>query len=278
MKPTEPKQSALASEGGHWYALDGSPRYEYTTQKGEVKPVTLRQARPEGWVPSVTTIWRVRAEPGLVKYFQRQMHDATHTTKRNAGETDDDYFDRCLLWAKEHSKDSANAGTGFHASMEAFGRGHDVPFEHRKLVAAVDEALKQVGVDLKNGDHERSFACPELGYGGKCDCHSAAGRWLVDFKTKAVLPPGRLVWASHQAQCAAYSYGLGLYRNETWPACHNVFIGLKTGEVRVETHSDEHLDRGWKMFRLCLDLWQLENNYFPGEAANIDNKLAQAGL
>jgi hypothetical protein len=48
----------FATSGGHWYGLDGTPRYTITGKNGKERNTTLRDARVMNLVPSVTTIIR----------------------------------------------------------------------------------------------------------------------------------------------------------------------------------------------------------------------------
>ena len=57
----------------HWYGKDGSPRYTVTAKDGSDRPTTLRDARKLSLVPSVTTILKVAAKPGLEMWKLEQM-------------------------------------------------------------------------------------------------------------------------------------------------------------------------------------------------------------
>ena len=56
---------AIASESTHWYDKAGQPRYTVIGANGNERPTTLRDARKDGLVPSVTTVMSVAAKPGL---------------------------------------------------------------------------------------------------------------------------------------------------------------------------------------------------------------------
>ena len=45
-----------ASESNHWYTRDGVPRYTVMGKNGKERNTTLRDARTENLVPSVTTV------------------------------------------------------------------------------------------------------------------------------------------------------------------------------------------------------------------------------
>jgi len=57
---------------GHWYTKDGTPAYTTIGKTGE-RPTTLRDARKEGLLPSVTTINGQLSKAGLDTWKQQQV-------------------------------------------------------------------------------------------------------------------------------------------------------------------------------------------------------------
>ena len=62
-----------ASESNHWYTRDGIPRYTVMGKNGKERNTTLRDARTENLVPSVTTVLTVMAKPALIQWLQKQV-------------------------------------------------------------------------------------------------------------------------------------------------------------------------------------------------------------
>src|SRR3990167_5241666 len=124
---TEPQ--VHASEQMHYYHRTGAPCYEVVAKNGSMRPTTLRDARLMNLVPSVTSIIRCAAAPGLELWKQQQVLHAALTLPLIPGETEDAYL--------AHIVGTANAVTDWA------GEGLD-------------------------WDTERTFAHP-LGYGGKVD-------------------------------------------------------------------------------------------------------------
>jgi hypothetical protein len=54
------------SEAGHWYDHDGKPMYTIVGANGKERNTTLRDAKKEGLVPSVTTIIGIAAKPSKI--------------------------------------------------------------------------------------------------------------------------------------------------------------------------------------------------------------------
>ena len=68
----------------HWYDRQGNPRYEVQGKLGP-KPTTLREARKEGWVPSVSTVWGdIVAKPMLNKWMQNELMESLWTEFHSA--------------------------------------------------------------------------------------------------------------------------------------------------------------------------------------------------
>lgn len=272
-------ETKIATESGHWYLGDGTPFYTIKNGDGKERAVTLRDARKVNAVPSVTTITKIIASDGLQKYFDRQMFEACLAeggalyAARSAvvvdgiGEQDlDILFARCRQASREHGRKAAEAGTALHGAIEQalrepFRLGPDEYDEH---VAVVFATLKQYGIDLDDGEPEKSFA-HSMGFGGKVDYHKRDGEQggvIIDFKSKPSITPGkRYGYDNHAMQLAAYSMGLGM----KYARCLNVFVGIEDKRVLIHEWSDDDLARGWNMFSLLLKFWQVSKNYYPAD-------------
>ena len=86
-----------ASESNHWYTRDGVPRYTVMGKNGKERNTTLRDARAENLVPSVTTVLTVMAKPALIQWLQKQVLMAALTLPRRDEELETDYIDRLMV-------------------------------------------------------------------------------------------------------------------------------------------------------------------------------------
>jgi hypothetical protein len=243
-----------AAESGHWYTRDGVPRYTIIGANGRERNTTLRDARKENLVPSVTTILNVAAKPALTQWLQKQVLMAALTLPRREDEPEADYLDRIIHDSKQQGKDAADAGTDIHASIEAFYGGHGIK-GHDQHVRAVENALTaQFGT--QEWVSERSFA-HDLGFGGKVDLFT--DNIVVDVKTKEFTDPEKVpAYDEHLMQLAAYRVGLGM----TLARCANVFVSRSVpGLVAVKEWSADDLIRGWNMFQHLLGFWQTKNGH-----------------
>lgn len=263
---------AIASQGGHWYAQDGSPVYEVPRAKGDgTRPTRLNDARKLNLVPSVTLILNCVSKPGLDAWKLRQMFEVAYTTPRSPEENDDDFFERVSIESREKGRKAAERGTELHAAIEIFASQNAIPeMKWAPHLANLQQTLAQYGIGLRQGKTEHSFASP-LGYGGKIDWHN--DEVLIDFKTKKDLSAKQLAWPEHCWQLAAYSFGALPKRMriayDTFDSLSlnpgvrliNVFIGIDDCEVRIHEWSPEDSEEAWSIFKLLLEFWNLKNHF-----------------
>lgn len=248
-----------ASEAGHFYTKDGQPAYEIENKSkpGTYRPTTVRDAKKLGLFPSVTTILKVIAKPGLDAWKLQQVLLASLTLTQMDGESLEDFAVRVMADSREQGLKAMELGTIIHGEIEKYFSGSPVLAEHKGRCEAVESAIYSVfgGQDWKA---ERSFAWPEFGYGGKVDLHSE--KYVIDFKTKDFdennLPT---TYDEHAMQLAAYRNGLGVPD----AGCAIVFVATKTDLVHIVEIRESEIERGWEMFKHALRYWQELKKYKP---------------
>jgi hypothetical protein len=229
-------------------------------KNGKERNTTLRDARTESLVPSVTTVLNVAAKPALIQWMQRQVLMAALTLPKVDNEVEDDYISRIIQDSKEQGRAAADAGTDIHAAVQGFYEGQVYP-RHEHHVKGCITALRVHFGDV-GWIPERSFGHSH-GFGGKCDLYVPASEgfdgFVVDVKTKEFSDPTKVdAYDEHLMQLAAYRVGLGV------PAarCANIFVSRTVlGLSVVKEWSAEDLDRGWEMFCSLLKFWQLKNKH-----------------
>lgn len=251
---------ARSAESVHWYKQDGAPQYTVKAKDGSDRPTTLRDARTMNLVPSVTTILKVAAKPGLEAWKQEQMLLAALTLPRLSGETEKDLIARIVADSKETAKQAADRGTRIHEEVESHFAG-----KKGDRGWAVEEAL--FNHFKLHPDNpwlvERSFSCA-LGFGGKVDLHCTANEFardgiVADIKSKEFTDPDDVVaYDEHLLQLAAYRAGLNLPHAR----CANVFVSVNNPKlVKIIEWSEDDLRRGWEMFQCLLNFWKLKNKF-----------------
>ena len=147
-------------------------------------------------------------------------------------------------------KDAADRGTAMHGQIEAYFEKQpgDYPDYVKETYIAV---VREFGV--LNWISEKSFASG-LGFGGKVDLHG--NNVVIDFKTKEKVDDKTTVYDEHIMQLAAYRVGLGM----PFAVCANVFVDQQAN-VKIITHEEADLKKGWEMFQCLLRFWKLKNDF-----------------
>lgn len=248
--------SKFTAEAGHWYAHDGEPMYTIVGANGKERNTTLRDARKEGFVPSVTTILGIAAKPSLENWKIDQALNSALTLKRNKGETLEEFSYRCKQDSKEIGRKAAERGTEIHAMIEQGFLGESNTPAYRAIKKFLDKYFPG-----EEWVAEDSF-CADAGYGGKIDLYSKSGIF-VDFKTKDNLEgkdPARLVFDEHGMQLSAYAEGC----NFDEPDRVSIFVDRQDPK-RIACHlwDKESHSRHLAMFLSLLAYWKLVKKYDP---------------
>jgi hypothetical protein len=239
----------------HWYTPEGQPRH----LRDNGKATTLRDARKEGLVPSVTTILNVKAKPGLERWKRRQDILTARDTEEKLGETDQQYIKRIQSVAVESLDRASSEGDAIHKAIECAFKGEPYDERHAANVAATLAEVADLFPDVDDWVAECCFAHP-LGFGGTVDLHSPSTGVVVDYKSKDGDLEKRLAYDQY-VQIAAYRAGLLLLPGAS---AANIFVSRdEPGVVKAHVWTPEELEKGWIEFSHCLALWKLDKNYEP---------------
>lgn len=252
-----------ATESLRWYTKTGEPVGTVTAQNGAQRTPTLRDARKHGWLPSVTTIIRQAAAPGLERWKAEQVLLAALTLRRDPGEPEKDYIARVWQDSREQARHAAERGTEIHAGIEKHFRGEPVPGHLNRYVNGVVMALAPL--NLTEIRTERSFASKH-GFGGKTDlvAETEDGPVVIDFKGKDGDLTDVKLYDEHLMQLAGYEHGLKM----EGARLGIVFVSrTHPGTALLKMVEPEDAKRGWSMFLALLMYWQAANDYIPQRAA-----------
>lgn len=251
---------ADGQETGHWYDKDGNSQYTIIGANGKERNTTLRDARKEGFVPSVTTVLNIAAKPSLENWKITQAINSAVTLRRDKEESLEDFIRRCKKDSRKITEDAAERGTFIHAMIEDGFIGKSETGPYKRVKKFLDEKFPG-----ETWLAEESFYS-ELGYGGKIDLYSKSGIF-VDFKTKDHLEgkkPASLAYDNYGMQLSAYAQGCG-YIDDVERV--SIFVDrTDTKVVLGHVWDRESHQRHREMFNHLLEYWMLVKNYNPTNA------------
>ena len=254
----------FVKESGHFYWPDGRPAYEvpYAGKREGMKKTTLREARKMGLLFGVTTITGIPAKPMLNRWIVDQHLDAVEGVVgcEESLSFYPGWRDDVREQATAVGREAAEIGTRIHGliatCMDGVQKGGYSGDDHDSANSAIDALIKLFpDADWSN---ERSFGCPEYGFGGAVDVSSLDGDGIVvDWKgkdfTQADADKGFKPYPENAMQISAYRYGLGI------PNARGVnifFSRSNPGVTYVYEFSDEELRIAWEKFK-CLMMFKL---------------------
>ncbi len=264
----------------HYYDKDGNPHHTVIGKNGKERDTTLRDARKEKWLPSVTGIINVMAAPALENWELRQLGNAMIEEPYEGFEAKEMYFSRMQDTARQSSIRARDEGAKIHKAIEMFYNGDsDWDQTHKPHVVAVDKLVNK-HFESVTWIPEQTFA-HELGFGGMCDLYtngsytkddrSCLGNPItpnshlpivIDFKTKDFTsddkPPK--IYANQAMQLEACANGLKVPDADIY----NIFISRTEPGLAHLQQSDK--GDYWSMFKHLLAVWKINNNYYCGRS------------
>lgn len=261
MLVSETKQ--YASDSTRWYTKEGVCVNEVEGANGNIRKCTLREARKENLIPSVTSVLSIIAKPQLEKWKMAQVADACYMFSEG-GRTKEEWIERVIEMANQNMDVARDNGTEIHGKIDRWLLD-DCPTPQCAHTEAARKALDEMGVSREAFEVERSFSVKIEGVwvAGKCDLHYPSWKTIIDWKsTKSACGPKDVVgYDAHVIQLAAYS--AALFGNLD-SKCVNVFLSTSVeGAFKVVHWDSEELERGWEIYRAAYQLWTLSKNYRP---------------
>ena len=250
------------SESGHWYTQEGDPMYTVIGANGKERNTTLRDAKKDKLVPSVTTVLGMIAKPSLENWKINQALNSAMTLEKDVLESVEEFAYRCKIDSKKIEQEAAKKGTEIHAMIERGFLGE----EETETYCVIKNYLNDNFPD-EEWIAEASF-CADLGYGGKIDLYSKSGIF-VDFKTKDNLEgkdPAKLVYDEHGMQLSAYAQGCGFNDVERV----SIFVDREDTElIACHIWDRDTQKKHTEMFNSILQYWKLVKNYDSSNTKEI---------
>lgn len=273
----------MSLESGHWYTRDGKAAHTQKTKPGSknpTRPTTIRDAKEQGLLPSVSGITRVMSAPGLDYYKNQQLVKACFDCPATGDENFDDYFKHVSEKSCKDAGSAAELGTVIHAALESYYAEpliytpHDIlvgdqAVSSEDFIRPVDKAITELGLEVMHA--EKVLVNDAYGYAGTTDIifRTADSYGVADFKTTRTKPgKPKEPNESHPLQIAAYiaafwsedcDYPIGPKAKG-----YNIFISTtEIGRVEIKEWSYEELITSWDIFNHCLAIWRWRNGYDP---------------
>ena len=208
----------------HWYDRQGRLCYQQRSRGGTYRDTTLRDARAQNLVPSVSEILRVIAKPGLEAWKEKQHALAALTLPEQdrMGE-DATRLAKIRQDAQKQVIEAAAEGAKIHDAIEKHFKGERYDVRYEQHVRGAVAALSQHFAEVCDWESERSF-CHPRGFGGRVDIFSRSARTVGDIKSRDFGPEklARDLAFEQYVQLAAYAEGLDLCRTARPAPRHRV--------------------------------------------------------
>lgn len=244
---------------GHWYDRNGEAKHTIVGKNGKIRSTTLRDARSEGWYPSVTTIMKVLASPELDKWKQQQVLLASMTLPREVNEDDESYMARIMVDAFKQVDDAADLGTQIHAALEAHFQGQQYDALMEPYVEPVKKWVEQNKVTFLQ--HELRLVNREVGYAGTTDAliEKNGVLHILDYKSRKTKSDYEIKpWSKEPMQISAYASIVGAKRG-----CNLYISTTEPGRIGEAWYDEATLDKEFEAFKHVAAYWQHTNNYVP---------------
>lgn len=258
-----------AEDKGHWYSHAGQPRhytpYADKKREGELRKTTLRDAKREGYLPSVTSILQIINKPGLELWKLEQCLMAALTLPRAEAESEDGFAKRVVEDMKAQTKEAARKGTNLHNAAERYLQRKSLYLDDAtsKLFVPVqkwiDEEVEEVILTETVQVHQKEQ------YAGTIDLIAilkSYGPAIVDFKTQQTKakPIFYDEWAL-QLESYRQAY-LDTYPKASFPALLSVIIASdEPREVQIHQWPNEDTEDRIQAFNAAHTLWRWSRSY-----------------
>lgn len=252
----------------HWYTKEGKASHTRPTKTGGERPTTLRDARKEGLLPSVSGILNEAANPDLDRWKQATIISACYKAgdPLKVAATLSEYTDIIKTEAGKELEEAMAFGTLFHKAIETSSCPDGMEVFVNAATGKLDE-LKHSGLQITK--QEVVVVNRLLGYAGTTDClfRMDGMDGVMDFKTCKTTPGEPvLIKMSHKAQLAAYGLAEWNDAGEAIPfRAMNIYVSkTEPGRVDVINYEWNEIERAMDWFFACLVLWKTRRNYNPG--------------
>lgn len=254
----------------HWYDLaTAEPRHRvsYADKKREheTRSATLKDARANGWCPSVTSILKIIDKEALTIWRVEQAIMAALTLPRVEAETEDGFAKRVVEDMKAQTREAARKGTLIHNAGERYLRGRTVYLEPdvEKLFVPLRDWIDSEVLEVIMA--EEVLVHREEQYAGTTDLIAilkSYGPRVVDIKTQGTKTK-TVYYGEWSLQLEAYRQAyLHAYPKATPIGLLSLVVTSdEPREVQVHEWPEEDTQDRILAFRAAQDLWRWSRGY-----------------
>jgi hypothetical protein len=247
----------------HFYdRITAEPRHFVKMKSGKMRPSTVRDAKKNGWNPSVSTVLSNISDDGILRWQKEEIIDACWLSPYNCGADIKKWKTKIRQLSDRKREIAASDGQRIHKALEMYYKGEQCELAQldTDIVTEVDKFLWREFGDVY-WEAEKTFTLDfGGGYGGCVDLHTKDGKGIIlDFKSQQTGDHNNFkYYKKYLQQLAAYAYGLGKEKGDCYilkvSSTHPGVIGLKK-------YSKNEIDRAFNEFYHLLRYYYISNKF-----------------
>jgi hypothetical protein len=248
-------------QAAHWYKPDGTACHTIIGKNGKERNTDLRDARKLGLYPSVTTILKVMAKPGLQAWIVEQGILSALTLPRTEGEPLDAFAARVATDMDAQRDQAANLGTLIHDAIKSWLNGLMPDSSMEGYVEGFRKWAHENNV--KPICTERHMTSGEWGFAGQTDLFAEVNgrRLVVDYKSQKFKNGKPAFYEDWPIQLSAYARML-MEAGEKVDGCMSLAIDVE-GICPVVTKEWPDMEKDFAAFASAFSLWKYLKDFNP---------------
>jgi hypothetical protein len=263
------KDRAQEREGGHYYRKDGSSAHHQERKDGKgQRNTTIKDAREQGLLPSVTTILGCLNKGALTTWKVKEAIAVCYRSFPQAYEPLDAYQKRVIEESMAQVGDASDLGTRIHDALERAVMG-DLDIDPALMVYVAPVLEWFAKAKITPVEVEKTLVNTRHGYAGKCDFIGKGPRGkrvVIDFKSRKTKPNQTVTPFDGQSMQIA-AYAATAFKENSLARIGGINVYISTTEPgRVEHYQHPDLVEPFQAFKHVCAVWRHLNGYDPREA------------
>ena len=237
-----------------WYDKNGKIVSEIIGKNGKPRKPNIKDAKNNGYFPSVTTILDIMSKPALNAYFVTEALKAAYDNQWAFKKEKNQAITILRKISKEEGEKAANFGSNIHKHIETFliakeGEDIDIDAKVSGFVIPVFDYLNKRNI---KGLSEKALIIDVDGKRVAGTCDNMDKTTIRDFKTQKTKKGKFNVYDSWIWQLGAYNIEAKKEKGEII-----AISSTEEGVIESFTFSKEELEQGANIFGLLTTLFYL---------------------